>query len=412
SHEAFVFHQLLQAGERGWAVTGVCMRSPEVRDQLAPQDGLYTLLVRGREGSRAIVSGAIKRVLLAAEPEAVIAAIADPAVALVTLTITEKGYEPRGPAWPLLFGALEDRRALDAPLTILSCDNLVNNGARTRDTLLAAIDDPLLARWVERNCAFPSSMVDRITPVTTPADLDEVERRLGVRDEGAVVTEPFWQWVVEDTFAGLRPPLETAGVEMVADVAPFEQAKLRLLNAAHSTMAYVGLSLGLDHVHQAVGLPPLRALVERLWDEAVETMTPADGLDTDDYRTALIARFENPALAHRLLQIAEDGSRKLPERILKPLEERTVADRDSPAMVFALAAWLNCIELGAVPLVDPNLGLLRDKIKGDGFAAMGQAGMIADPAWVYPPLRRALADQRKRIRDQGIAEALVELLRG
>ncbi len=272
SHEAFGFHQLLQAGHLGWGVTGVCMRSPEVRDQMAPQDGLYTLLVRGREGTRAMVCGAIKRVLLAAEaPEAVIEAIADPAVALVTLTITEKGYEPREPAWPLLAAALELRRAAEAPLTILSCDNLVNNGSRTRGVLLSAIDDPILARWVERNCAFPSSMVDRITPVTTEIDLDEAERRLGVRDEAAVVTEPFWQWVVEDRFAAARPPLADVGVEMVSDVAPFEQAKLRLLNAAHSTMAYVGLASGLNHVHEAIGLPPIRALVERLWDEAVET---------------------------------------------------------------------------------------------------------------------------------------------
>ncbi len=177
------------------------------------------------------------------------------------------------------------------------------------------------------------------------------------------------------------------------------EAALRLLNAAHSTMAYVGLASGLNQVHEAIGLPPIRALVERLWDEAVETMTPTAGLDTVDYCEALIERFGNPGLAHRLLQIAEDGSRKLPEPILRPLEERTVNDRASPAMVFALAAWLTCVEQGTAPLVDPNLAKLREKLRGDGFAAMGHAGMISDPAWVYPPLRpRSGADQRKHPR--------------
>src|SRR6185437_263498 len=156
----------------------------------------------------------------------------------------------------------------------------------------------------------------------------------------AVVTEPFWQWVIEDRFAGARPPLEAAGVQVATDVAPFERAKLRLLNAAHSALAYAGLLAGFAHVHEAFGWPPLARLVDQLWDEAAATLAPAPGLDIGQYRAELARRFRNPSLAHRLDQIAMDGSRKLPQRLLPTLAERCAGDAASPALVFALACWI------------------------------------------------------------------------
>ena len=401
AHQAFVFDQVLGAGHLDWGVIGVGIHSGVVRDQLAPQDGLYGLLEREGEARRLRVCGAITEVLVAAEaPDRVIAAIADPAVKLVTLTLTEKGYEPGGPVWPILAAALARRQAAGAPLTIASCDNLTNNGARTQAAVFAAAD-PALADWVQTACAFPSSMVDRITPATTEADLAEIEARLGVRDAAGVVTEPFWQWVIEDRFAGARPPLEAAGVQVVVDVAPFERAKLRLLNAAHSTLAYAGLLGGFTYVHEAIA--ELAPVIQQLWDEAADTLLPTPGLRISTYRAQLLRRFENPSLAHRLDQIAQDGSRKLPQRILAPLAERTRQGRASPTMMFALAAWLKCVELDQVSerpirLVDPDLETLRAAMRqgADGFDAMIAAGMIDDPSWIDPAARQLLADTRAK----------------
>jgi fructuronate reductase len=402
AHQAFVFDRVLGAGHLGWGVVGVGIHSGAVRDQLAPQDGLYGLLEREGEARNLRVCGAITEVLVAAEtPDRVVAAIADPAVKLVTLTLTEKGYEPGGPAWPILAAALARRQAAGAPLTIASCDNLTNNGARTLAAVLTTAADPALADWVRAACAFPSSMVDRITPATTEADLAEIETRLGVRDAAGVVTEPFWQWVIEDRFAGARPPLEAAGVQVVDDVAPFERAKLRLLNAAHSTLAYVGLLGGFTYVHEAMGA--LAPVVQRLWDEAAETLPATPGLDIGAYRAQLLRRFQNSSLAHRLDQIAQDGSRKLPPRILASLAERTRQGRASPAMMFALAAWLKCVELDEVAgrpicLIDPDLETLRTAMRqgADGFDTMIEAGMIDDPSWIDPASRKLLADTRAK----------------
>lgn len=413
AHQAPVFEALLQAGHLDWGVVGVAMRSRETRDRLAPQDGLYTLVEREGEARRLTVCGALTDVLLAAEaPQRVIAALADPAVRLVTLTITEKGYEAGGPVWPLLAEAMARRQAAGAPLTLISCDNLTQNGAKTRAALLAA-SAPALADWIAGACAFPNAMVDRITPAPTQANLAEVAARLGVRDEAAVATEPFWQWVVEDRFAGEAPPLASAGVEVVDDVAPFERAKLRLLNGAHSTMAYAGLLCGFAFVHEAIAWPPLARLVERLWDEAETTLDAPPSLDVGLYRAKLLRRFANCALDHRLDQIAEDGSRKLSQRLLAPLAERTRAGAASSAMLFALACWLRCLEgrddAGRpIRLVDPGLEVLRAALRrgADPFDAMAEAGMTPRRDWVGPEVRAELGRQCSLIDAQGARQAL------
>lgn len=370
AHQAPVFDALIAGGDPRWGIAGVAMRSPGVVAALAAQDGLYSLTARGGEGGAAQVIAALGALHVAAQdPDAVVAAIAHADTQLVTLTVTEKGYLDHGPLAPagLIAAALARRRAAGlGPLTVMSCDNRAGNGPFAREAVLAAAQaagtaDAVL-RWIAADVAFPSTMVDRIAPATTPAMIDETAAALGLRDEAAVWTEPFWQWVVEDRFAAARPDLAAAGVQLVADVAPWEHAKLRLLNAAHSALAYAGLLRGHRYVHQAIADPDLRRLVDALWDEAAETLDRAT-VDVPAYRAALLARFANPALHHALIQIAADGSQKLPPRLLAPLAERAARGLASPALAAAVAGWVQAlatVEGLADPLLDRLVPLARE----------------------------------------------------
>jgi fructuronate reductase len=339
-----------------WGIIGVTMRSADVRDALAPQDGLYTLLVRDVDGEQARVVGAVRAVLAAPEnPEAVVARIADPATRIVSLTVTEKGYvldpatrrlmrdDPRvghpGGVYSLLHAAMRRRR--DAGLggfTVLCCDNLPANGATLGAAMLdfAAAKGDGLADWIERNVAFPSSMVDRIVPATTDADRADVARLIGLDDAAPIVTEAFKQWVVEDRFAAGRPAWEKAGVEFVDDVAPYEVMKLRILNGSHSAIAYLGALSGLTHVNEVVADPALRRFIEGLMAEAAETVP----LETASYRAALLRRFANAALRHRCRQIAMDGTQKLPQRLVATIAERLARGQPIAHLAVAVAAWM------------------------------------------------------------------------
>ena len=367
AHQAAVFEAALAAGDLRWGVTGVSLRSAGVRDQMAPQDGLYTLLVRDGEGERARVIGAVGEVLVAPEdPGAVVAALASPDTHLVTLTITEKGYKldrvsggllrddadvahdlaslavPRTAAGFLVAG-LATRRAVGLPpFTAMSCDNLPHNGALLRDAVLAMAQahDPTLAEWIAAEGAFPATMVDRIVPATTDDDIAALAVRLGVEDRAMVKAEPFLQWVIEDRFCAPRPDFAALGVQLTDSVAPWEDAKLRLLNGAHSAIAYLGGLAGDTYVHEFVARAEGRALVEALWDEAAVTLDPPAGLDVPAYRRALMARFANPALQHRTRQIAMDGSQKLPQRLIAPMVERRARGLPVEALALAIAAWM------------------------------------------------------------------------
>ena len=367
AHQAAVFDTALASGDPRWGVTGVSLRSAGVRDQLELQDGLYTLLVRSGAGTQARVIGSVLDVLVAPEdPSRVVDAIAAADTHLVTLTITEKGYKldratgglltddadiahdmasleaPRT-APGLIVAGLRLRRAVGLPaLTIMSCDNLPHNGALLRDAVLAMAraHDPGLAEWIAAEAAFPSTMVDRIVPATTDEDIAARRELTGIEDLAMVKTEPFTQWVIEDCFCGPRPAFAALGVQLTDRVAPWEDAKLRLLNGAHSAIAYLGGLAGDEFVHQFVAREAGRALIEMLWDEAQETLDPPEGLDIPAYRAALLERFANPALQHRIRQIAMDGSQKLPQRLIQPLAERASAGKPSPALVLAVAAWM------------------------------------------------------------------------
>ena len=244
--------------------------------------------------------------------------------------------------------------------------------------------DPALLGWFNTECTCPSTMVDRIVPATTAADREAIAETLdGLSDHGAVMTEPFSQWVIEDRFAGPRPRWEDVGAELVADVAPYETAKLRMLNGAHSALAYLGLERGHVFVHQAASDPVLRDLVEVLMrDEAATSLTPAPGQDLAAYAEALIARFANPALEHRLIQIAMDGSQKIPQRWLATLAHHARKHRQCPAILAALGAWLRHIRGDADPVNDPLAYALkqcwhgRDQ-RGAAGALFGPGGLMA-----------------------------------
>jgi len=273
AHQAWYTDLAMEAGDRDWAIIGVSLRSPAVAEQLNPQDGLYTVSERSAEADMTRLIGAVRAVLVAPrERERVVAAIAAPGTRIVSLTVTEKGY-CRGadgnlaPAladadsfYAYLLPALQLRREAGLPgLTLLSCDNLADNGRQLECLVVQYVERhcPELLPWVETECTFPSTMVDRIVPATTADDLSALADRITLDDAGAVMTEPFSQWVIEDRFAGPRPRWEVAGAELVSDVAPYEKAKLRMLNGAHSLLAYCGLARGYAFVHQAIADPEL-----------------------------------------------------------------------------------------------------------------------------------------------------------
>jgi fructuronate reductase len=365
AHQAATFDAALASGDLRWGVLGVSLRSPGVRDQIAPQDGLYSLVERDGSGDRVRVIGAVQRVLVAPEnPAAVIAALAAPDTHIVTLTITEKGYKlaagrlddddpdvahdlatPSAPrtAPGFLVAALEARRAAGLkPFTTLSCDNLPRDGALLRGAVLAMAKErgSDLVDWIADHAAFPNTMVDRIVPATTNADIASLALRLGVEDSAMVKAEPFMQWVIEDRFCGPHPDFERLGVQITADVAPWEEAKLRLLNGAHSAMAYLGGLQGLAFVHEFVATLQDRAFVEALWDESETTLSPPPELNVTRYRHALMTRFANPALQHRLVQIAMDGSQKIPQRLVAPAAARLARGEGVETLARAIAAWM------------------------------------------------------------------------
>jgi fructuronate reductase len=418
AHQAVMFDDALNAGDLRWGIVAASLRSPTVRDQMAPQDGLYTMLVRDGAQQTARIIGAVQRVLIAPEaPDDLLAVMAAPGTHIVTLTITEKGYkldpatgalieddpqlaadlaslERPQTALGFIVAALARRRAAGlAPFTAISCDNLPHNGSRLRAGILAlaAHHDAGLAAWIEAEGAFPETMVDRIVPATTPQDIADLAQRLGVEDQAMVKTEPFTQWVIEDRFCGPRPDFG-AGVQLTAAVAPWEEAKLRLLNGAHSGIAYLGGLAGIAHVHEVLSHPEARAFVGHLWDEAQTTLSPPPELDVAAYRKALMGRFNNAALMHRTHQIAMDGSQKLPQRLLAPIAERLAAGQGIEALSLAVAGWIRWQagrdDRGQTHTVDDPLAeVIAAALAGAGDAAARVDAVLGIEAVVPATLR-------------------------
>lgn len=359
------------SGDADWAITGVSLRSAGVARQINPQGGLYTVAEQSGEGAALRIVGSVRNVLVASEePDAVIAAVAAPTTRIVSLTVTEKGYcrRPDGTldfelAHSLSFyyfvtqGLLARAKAGLPGLTLLPCDNLADNGAKLNALMLQYLErhEPDLVPWFKANCTCPSTMIDRIVPATTDEDRAMVAQVLGgLTDEACVVTEPFSQWVIEDRFAGPRPRWEAVGAQLVSEVGPYETAKLRMLNGAHSLLAYCGLKAGYEYVHEAVADPALRHLANRLMrEEAAPTIAPAPGQDLEAYADALIARFANSSLNHRLIQIAMDGSQKIPQRWLQTLAANVAQGRQCPAILQGIGAWIHHLSGANGPVDDP-----------------------------------------------------------
>ncbi len=424
AHQAVVFDDLARQGDMRWGVLGASLRSPTVADQLNPQDGLYTVNVRDGSSTRTRVIGALQAVQVAPEaPPRLVRAMSKPTVHLATLTVTEKGYAldesddlsaPRT-APGLIAAALAERKAQGlAPFTAVSCDNLSGNGGRLKAAVMgvALAHDPNLADWIERHGAFPESMVDRIVPATTPDDIAALAKRLRLRDEAMVKTEPFSQWIIEDRFAGARPNFEAVGVQIAASVAPWEAAKLRLLNGAHSMIAYLGGLAGIAFVHEFIARPEGAALVERLWDEAASTLDPPPGLDIPAYRAALMARFADPALQHRTRQIAMDGSQKIPQRLLAPIAVRLQRGQSIDILALAVAAWMRWQDgrddSGAAVIVEDPLAAVTAKRLAASYEPEARVAALLGIGAVFEPklaanlqLRSALVGWMHRLNSFG-----------
>jgi len=359
-------------GGRGdWGICGVSLRSADVRDRLAPQDGLYTAVEKSPAGIHRRIIGSVREVLFLGDERArAQARLAAPETSIVSLTITEKGYchdpatgqlnfahpdivhDLATPAAPvsavgLLVAALEVRqRSHGKPITVLCCDNLPHNGALVRGLVLAYAQarDGALATWIARNATFPSTMVDRIVPATTDADIADNDQALGLHDAAPVTHEPFKQWAIEDDFAGGRPAWERAGAQLVADVAPFEAMKLRLLNASHSAFAYLGFLAGHEFIYQVAAQDAFARYMRALMrDEVAPTLIVPQDADLGAYQTSLLERFRNPALPHRTQQIAMDGSQKLPQRLLATVRDNLAAGRSIDLLALAVAGWMRYV---------------------------------------------------------------------
>lgn len=433
AHGAIYVEEAVAASGGDWGILGVSLQSPGMRDQLIPQGGTYTALELGPEGETARHVQIVQGVLVAREdPMAVLEAMADPAVKIVSLTVTEKGYchEPstgrlnlshpdiaHDLAHPLprsapgfLMRALELRRKRGLPpFTALTCDNLPNNGSLLRRVVLdlARAVSPDLADWIAAEGRFPATMVDRIVPATKPEDLDRVARLTGWQDAAPVLHEPFRQWVVEDDFVGhARPDLGAVGVELVSDVTAFEHMKLRMLNGTHSSLAYLGYLAGRETIADCMADPALARYVDYLWQaEIIPALDPPPGTDLAAYARLLHGRYANPAIRHRTWQIAMDGSQKLPQRILGTIETNLDAGRPCPGLILAVAAWM--VYVRGRDLKDQPI-----EVKDPLADSLREAASAADPVAALLSLRAIFPEALARRLYPGLAAAHAALVAG
>ncbi|MEN9062185.1 mannitol dehydrogenase family protein [Ponticoccus litoralis] len=444
AHQAVYTDDALTAEGGDWRIIGVSLRSPEPAEELTPQKGLYTVIERDVDGSRARVIGALARALCArTDAQAVMAALCAPETRIVTITVTEKGYgldratggidrshpaivadlatpeAPQGLAG-LLVRALALRHAAAVPpFTVLSCDNLPDNGALTRSLLIdmARHVAPDLVDHIATGVAFPGSMVDRITPARTPATLALAQEMIGVEDHAAIEAESFRQWVIEDRFPTGRPAWQAGGALFVPEVRPFELMKLRMLNGAHSMLAYAGFLAGHRYVRDVMADPALARLVERHLRAAAGTLDPLPGVDLDGYAQALSRRFANPHLGHETYQIAMDGTQKLPQRILAPAAEALRRGQPLDAFAFASAAWMRYTQGRqddgtGYALRDPREEDLRAAAQGEDAGALYDRlarlpGLMPEALTAAPDWRAAVVSRLDLMMRQGMPAALI-----
>ena len=430
-------------GSGDWGVLGVSLRSPTVRDALKPNDFAYHAVELGPGGRKAIRIGALRSVyFLGEDRNAVMAAMTDPDVRLVSLTVTEKGYcyssETGSADWShddiihdlahpdlprsapgLIVDALRHRRDRGiAPFACLSCDNLSGNGLVLKRVALGLAErlDPDLAHWIQGTVPFPCTMVDRIVPATTVADIAANSELTGQPDPAPVVHEPFRQWVIEDAFAGItRPRLEKIGALFVDDVRPYEDMKLRLLNATHSAIAYLGVLAGKRTVFEAVEDVAFRTFIGRLWsEELIPSLSDPPKIDLAHYTRQLMERYRNPAIEHATDQIAMDGSLKLPLRILPPIADNLAAGGQISGLSLVVAAWIRYLagrtdQGESIEIRDPLRERLTDAIRpvSDPVAAALDIREVFEPTLATDAeFRRQVGDAYGRIAGNGVQQTL------
>ena len=444
AHQAVYTERAIAEAGGDWGICGVTQRSRDVVDALAAQDGLYAVAVRSGEPERLRVVASVGEVRWARQDSAgLLDRIAEPAVAVITLTVTEKAYH-RDPSTDrlqvddpdvasdladggtrtvlgqLVQGMDRRRRAAGAPLTVVCCDNLPSNG-RVLAGLVGEFVDRLpdgegLRAWIADQVRFPATMVDRIVPATTDADRAGAADVLGVEDRGLVVTEPFSQWVIEDDFSAPRPAWERAGAVFTTDVAPYERIKLRMLNGSHSTLAYLGVLADHEFVADAVADDGLRAAVTGLMaDDVAPTLHVPAGFDLARYQRDLLDRFANPALRHRTAQIAMDGSQKLPQRLLGTILDRRRAGAVPERAALGVAAWMRFVSArrsdGGCPLTvdDPLADAIAERLAGREApgavvdALLSMRAVFADELAADTTLRGLLVELVTRLERDGAA---------
>ncbi len=432
AHQAVYADDMLERGDLRWGILGASLRSPETRDRLGPQNGLYTVALRGSDHTDYRIIGSVIRCMVGPEdPAALVEAMAQTDVKLVTLTVTEKGYcldpgtgqldeshtdivhDLAHPSHPrsapgFIVAALRLRHEYGLPpFTVLSCDNLPANGQKLRAVVirLASLTDPVLGSFIAQHVAFPSSMVDRIVPQTTDEDRASVALALGLDDAWPVVTEPFTQWVIEDNFPEGRPDWGASGVELITEVAPYEAMKLRWLNGAHSMLAYLGSLAGHLTVAEAIVDPNLGPFIAAFMaDDVTPTLTLPAHANGAAYCAALLERFRNTSLKHRLAQIASDSSQKIPQRFLGTARDRLGLGLPLGRLAYGIAGFIRYTggrdAMGA-PFVlnDPMAGTIRQRLASAGAtpeaaidAVLGLQSMfgtdlLTDPRFRLPVLQ-------------------------
>ena len=407
SHQAFYTDQLLhRSDESDWGICGIALLDSDrkIFNTLVNQNGLYTLMITEPDGTlTARIIGSVVELLFAPEnPGAVLEKMADPAIRIITLTITEGGYnfsaatgdfqiDDPSVQWDLknpekpktVFGYLTQslKRRRDrgiAGLTIQSCDNIQKNGDILKKMLLSYVQEsePQLTDWIEKEVAFPNCMVDRITPATTIPDIENLKSVYGIEDEWPVVCEPFIQWIIEDTYSNGRPDWESVGVQFVADVGPFEKMKIRLLNAGHSLLGFLGTLYGCNTVDEAVKIPLFRTFLREFMDnEVTPLLGNIEGINIEDYKDKLIQRFGNPNIKDQLSRICMESSAKIPKFLLPTITEQVEAGGSFKRGTLIIAAWCRYVELAGTP---GNNFEIQDKM-GSDLQACAKISAGSDP---------------------------------
>jgi len=449
AHQAVYTDNVLASGDLRWGIVGASLRNSDARDALKPQDYLYTLNLRAETETLRVI-GSLQDILVATEnPAALIETLCQPSVAVVSLTVTEKGYHydpatralneddadilhdlahPHAPrtAFGFIAAAILRRRRLGiTPFTVLCCDNLPANGSTLHGLLsrYAQLVSPDLGGFVRNEIRCPDTMVDRIVPATTDDDRQHLSETDGIDDRWPVVAEPFTQWIIEDRFSGARPAWDEAGATFVSDVAPFESMKLRMLNGSHSALAYLGYLAGHDTVAEAMDDDALAGFVEGLMTDTIPTLDLPSNIDVEAYRSSLLTRFRNGALHHRTWQIAMDGSQKLPQRILGPLRERLAKGLLIERHALVVAGWMRYVtgidERGRpIDVRDPLLNSFQERLHGAGGNAVRIVGDLLDLKAIFGDdlpadqrFRQAVSDALSNIYSLGSRQAVDRLAR-